>query len=175
MSPRPRHIFLHRPLPTLTCGVTTDDLKLGTGAGGRFSLIVVYRGLHCPICRKQPAGIDKRIQGLKAAGKGQVVAVSMETLERSTQVVNEWHLGNLPIAYGLSEEAPRSWDLNLSHAIKDGEPDLFNEPDIFILDEDGTLFWSSTATMPFGRPSLDDLIAGVRYAQEHDCPARGAA
>ncbi|MDP9889543.1 hypothetical protein [Pseudarthrobacter enclensis] len=55
------------------------------------------------------------------------------------------------------------------------EPDLFNEPGIFILDEDGTLFWSSTATMPFGRPSLDDVISGVRYAQEHDYPARGAA
>ena len=84
-------------------------------------------------------------------------------------------LANLPVAYGLSEEAARSWGLNLSHAIKDGEPDLFNEPGIFILDEDGTLFWSSTATMPFGRPSLDDVIAGVRYAQEQDYPAHGAA
>ena len=159
----------------LVGGGSTEDLKLGTGDGGRFSLVVFYRGLHCPICRKQLAEIDKRIEDLKAAGIGQVVAVSMETLERSTRVVNEWHLGNLPVAYGLSEGAARLWGLNLSHAIKDGEPDLFNEPGIFILDEDGTLFWSSTATMPFGRPSLDDVIAGVRYAQEHDYPARGAA
>jgi peroxiredoxin len=64
----------------LVGGGSTEDLKLGTGAGGRFSLIVFYRGLHCPICRKQLAEIDKRIVDLKAAGIGPVVAVSMETL-----------------------------------------------------------------------------------------------
>lgn len=170
----PTHQVPDLGLP-LVGGGTTDDLKLGTGDGGRFSMVVFYRGLHCPICRKQLAEIDKRIEDLKAAGIGRVVAVSMEASERSSQVVDQWHLASLPVAYGLGEEAARSWGLNLSHAIKDGEPDLFNEPGIFILDEDGTLFWSSTATMPFGRPSLDDVIAGVKYAQEHDYPARGAA
>ncbi|MDQ6752151.1 MAG: redoxin family protein [Actinomycetota bacterium] len=160
---------------SLVGGGTTADLKLGTGTGGRYSLVVFYRGLHCPICRKQLAEIDRRIEDLKRAGIGQVVAVSMETAERSTRIVDQWHLGNLPVAYGLSEESARSWGLNLSRAIKEGEPELFNEPGIFILDEDGALFWSGTATMPFGRPSLDDIIAGVRYAQDHDYPARGAA
>ena len=159
----------------LVGGGTTDDLKLGTGADGRFTLVVFYRGLHCPICRKQLAEIDRRIDDLQAAGIGRIVAVSMETAERSTRIEDEWHLAKLPVAYGLTEEAARSWGLNLSRAIKDGEPDLFNEPGIFILDDDGTLFWSSTATMPFGRPSLDDIMAGVRYAQDHDYPARGAA
>lgn len=78
------------------------------------------------------------------------------------------------MAYGLSKEAAR-WGLNLSKAIREGEPDLFNEPGSFILDDDGTLFWSSTAPMPFGRPSLDDIIARLRYAQNQDYPAHGAA
>lgn len=86
------------------------------------------------------------IEDLKAAGVGRVVAVSMET---GARIVDQWHLSDLPVAYGLSEEAARFWGLNLSHGIKEGEPDLFNEPGIFILDEDRTLFWSSTATMPF--------------------------
>lgn len=159
----------------LVGGGTTNDLKLGTGTGGRFSMVVFYRGLHCPICRKQLTEIDKRINDLTEAGIGRAVAVSMETEDRSARIVDEWHLTNLPVAYGLSEESARTWGLNLSHAINDREPDLFNEPGIFLLDEDGTLFWSSTATMPFGRPPLDDVIAGVRYAQDHDYPARGAA
>ncbi|MCZ2402530.1 redoxin domain-containing protein [Paenarthrobacter sp. Z7-10] len=154
---------------------TTADLDLGTGDGGRFSMIVFYRGLHCPICRKQLSEIDRRIEDLKSAGIGRVVAVSMETGDRSKSVVEQWHLANLPVAHGLSEESARFWGLNLSRAIKDGEPELFNEPGIFILDDDGTLFWSSTATMPFGRPSLDDVLAGVRYAYDHAYPARGAA
>ncbi|WP_426999213.1 redoxin domain-containing protein [Pseudarthrobacter sp. N5] len=159
----------------LVGGGTADDLNLGRGATGRFRLVVFFRGLHCPICRKQLSEIDRRLEDLHAAGIGQVVAVSMETAERSAEIVAKWHLENLPVAYGLSEGSARSWGLNLSRAIKDGEPELFNEPGIFVLDEDGTLFWSSTATMPFGRPGLDDIIAGLRYVREHDYPARGAA
>lgn len=90
----------------LVGGGSTDDLKLGTGADGRFSLVVFYRGLHCPICRKQLAEIDRRVKDLKEAGVGRVVAVSMETAERSARIVDQWHLINLPVAYGLSEEAP---------------------------------------------------------------------
>ncbi|GGI03039.1 peroxiredoxin family protein [Arthrobacter liuii] len=120
-------------------------------------------------------GMFEPLENLEAAGIGRAVAISMETADRSTRIVNEWHLSNLPVAYGLDEESARAWGMNLSHAIKYGEPDLFNEPGIFILDEDGTLFWSSTATMPFGRPSLDDVIAGIRYAHDQDYSARGAA
>ncbi|WP_372730130.1 redoxin domain-containing protein, partial [Nocardioides sp.] len=133
------------------------------------------RGLHCPVCRKQLSELDKRLTDLREAGVGRVVAVSMESAERSAQLVEQWHLDNLPVAHGLSEEAARDWGLHLSHAIKDGEPDVFNEPGMFVLDQDGTLFWSSVASMPFGRPAVDDLIAGLRFVQKHDYPARGAA
>lgn len=159
----------------LVGGGTTAGLGLGEGAEGRFSLVVFYRGLHCPICRKQLSEIDRRLEELKEAGIGRAVAVSMETQDRSAQVVQRWHLESLPVAYGLTEGQARSWGLNLSTAIKDDEPELFNEPGIFILDRDRTLFWSSTATMPFGRPGLDDIIAGLRYAQANGYPARGAA
>lgn len=158
----------------LVGGGSTDDLMLATGAGGRFSLVVFFRGLHCPICRKQLAEIDRRLEDLRDAGIGRVVAVSMETADRSEQIFDQWHLKTVPVAHGLSEQAARDWGLNLSTAIKEGEPDLFNEPGVFILDNDGSLFWSSTATMPFGRPALDEIIAGVRYAQEYGYPARGA-
>ncbi len=29
--------------------------------------------------------------------------------------------------------------------------------------------------MPFGRPSLDDVLAGLQFAPKKDYPARGAA
>ncbi|WP_196867710.1 redoxin domain-containing protein [Arthrobacter sp. CAN_C5] len=168
-----------QPVPELDLalvrGGTTGDLSLGTGAGGRFTMVVFYRGLHCPICRQQLTELDRRLGDLKAAGIGRVLAVSMETQERSDQVVDQWHLNSVPVAYGLTEAAARDWGLNLSQAINDGEPALFNEPGVYILDQDRTLFWASTATMPFGRPAIDEIITGVRYAQEHNYPARGAA
>ena len=159
----------------LTGGGSTEDLHLGTGEGGRFTLIVFYRGLHCPVCRRQLAELDKRLDDLRAAGVGRVVAVSMESAERSQEVVERWRLDELPVAYALTEDAAREWGLFISTAIKDGEPARFSEPGMFILDSDGSLYWSSVASMPFGRPPLDDIIAGIVYANEHSYPARGAA
>lgn len=159
----------------LTSGGSTDDLYLGTGEGGRFTLVVFYRGLHCPVCRRQLSELDKRLDELRNVGVGRVIAVSMESAERSTEVVQRWQLTNLPVAYELTEDGAREWGLFISTAIKEGEPARFSEPGIFILDSDGTVYWSSVASMPFGRPPLDEIIAGIVYANEHDYPARGAA
>ena len=159
----------------LSGGGSTEDLHLGTGEGGRFTLIVFYRGLHCPVCRRQLVELEMRMADLRAVGVGRAAAVSMESAERSQEVVQRWRLGELPVAYGLTEHAAREWGLFISTAITDGEPARFNEPGMFILDSDGTVYWSSVASMPFGRPSLDDIIAGIVYANDHSYPARGAA
>lgn len=159
----------------LTGGGDTHDLGLGTGADGRFSLVVFFRGLHCPVCRKQLSELDRRLDEVRAAGVGRVVAISMETPERSAQLVQEWHLANLPVAYGLSEASARDWGLFVSTAIKDGEAPVFNEPGMFVVDADGTVYWSSVSSMPFARPALDDVLAGLQFAQKNDYPARGAA
>ncbi|AXT84420.1 alkyl hydroperoxide reductase [Aeromicrobium sp. A1-2] len=174
MSILPTHTPPSLDLP-LTGGGGTESLKLGSGQDGRFTLVVFYRGLHCPVCRKQLKELDRRIEDLNDAGVGRVIAVSMETEERSAKVVDEWHLQDLSVAYGLSEQSARDWGLFISTAIKEGEPATFSEPGMFVLDSDGSLFWSSVASMPFGRPAIDDVIAGLTFAQSNDYPARGTA
>lgn len=174
MTLTPTHAAPSLSLP-LTGGGHTDELTLGTGADGRFSLVLFFRGLHCPVCRKQVGELERRLGDLREAGVGRVVAVSMETDERSAQLVEEWHLGDLPVAHGLSEASAREWGLFLSTAINDGEPPLFNEPGLFVLDSDESVYWSNVASMPFGRPALDDVIAGLQFAQKQDYPARGTA
>jgi len=89
-------------------GGTTDDLALGTGADGRFSLVVFFRGLHCPVCRKQAGELDRRLAELREAGVGRVLAVSMETPERSAQLAQEWHLGDLPVGVWPQRRRPRA-------------------------------------------------------------------
>jgi len=159
----------------LTIGGSTDELGLGAGVDGRFTLVLFFRGLHCPVCRKQLSEFNRRLDDIRSAGVGRVVAVSMETAERSAELVESWHLDHLPVAYGLSEESAREWGLYISTSIKDGELPRFNEPGMFVLDADASLYWSSVATMPFGRPALDDVLDGLRFAQDSDYPARGAA
>ena len=167
------------PAPRLSLplvdGRTTDDLEFGTGADGRFSLVVFYRGLHCPACRRQLAELDRRLDDLREAGVGRVVAVSMNDAERAATTVETWRIGALPVAHSLSEADARSWGLFISDAIKESEPARFNEPGAFLLDADGTVYWSSVASMPFSRPAVDDIISGVRWAQDQNYPARGAA
>ena len=119
--------------------------------------MVFFRGLHCPVCRKQLGELDRRLGDLREAGVGRVVAVSMETPERSAQLVEEWHLDDLTVAHDL------------------GEAPVFNEPGVFVLDADGTVYWSNVSSMPFGRPALDDVLTGLQFVQKQDYPARGAA
>ncbi len=88
MTPKPTQTAPALSLP-LTGGGTTDDLVLGTGADGRFSLVVFFRGLHCPVCRRQVGELDRRLGDLREAGVGRVLAVSMETAERSAQLVQK--------------------------------------------------------------------------------------
>lgn len=159
----------------LTAGGTTDDLALGTGNDGRFTMVVFFRGLHCPVCRKQLGEIEGRLGDLREAGIGRVVAVSMETPERSAEVADQWRLGELPVAHSLTEADARAWGLFISTGINDKEPATFTEPGVYVLDADGSLFWSNVSSMPFGRPAIDDIIAGLQFAQKNDYPARGAA
>jgi len=158
---------------SLVQGGTTDDLALGAGTDGRFTLMVFYRGLHCPVCRKQIREIDAQIEELRAAGVGRVVAISMDTLKRATISVNDWGIEHLPIAYGLSEAQAREWGLYISSGVKKGEPERFSEPGMFILDADNTLFWSNISSMPFGRMPVRAIISGLNYVTENDYPARG--
>jgi peroxiredoxin len=126
------------------------------------------------VCRAQLSELNRRLDEVTAAGVGRVVAVSMETAERSEQLVERWHLDKLPVAHDMSEDTARAWGLYLSTAIKEGEPALFTEPGMVVLDADGTVFWTSVASMPFGRPP-DDVLAGLRFSQQESYPARGTA
>ncbi|WP_246837300.1 redoxin domain-containing protein [Salinibacterium sp. UTAS2018] len=157
----------------LARGGTIDDLELGTGADGRFTLMVFYRGLHCPVCRKQLRELDAELDALREAGVGRVVAISMDTLKRASISIEDWELSRLPLAYGLSEEQARQWGLFISSGFKKGEPELFSEPGMVILDSDNTVFWATVSSMPFGRMPIKAIIHGIEYVTEEKYPARG--
>ena len=53
------------------------------------------------------------------------------------------------------------------------EPTLFNEPGVFLVRPDATLYYGATQTMPFARPPFADLLGAVDYAIAKDYPARG--
>lgn len=137
-------------------------------------MIVFYRGLHCPVCRAQLSELNRRLDELTTRGIT-VIAISGDTLERSQEAVAEWHLDRLTVGYGLSEDTARAFGLFISRAIKDDEPAQFNEPGLFLIRPDGTVYYEAINSMPLGRPHLDDVIAAIDYAAKADYPARGEA
>jgi hypothetical protein len=104
-----------------------------------------------------------------------VIAISADTSERAKRAVGEWHLDQLPIGYGLSEETARTFGLFISQGISEDEPARFSEPGLFLIRPDGTVYYEAINTMPWGRPHLDDILGGIDYAAKADYPARGEA
>ncbi|WP_329228191.1 MULTISPECIES: redoxin domain-containing protein [unclassified Streptomyces] len=138
-----------------------------------FSLVVFYRGVHCPMCRAHVTELDGLVDRFAEVGVDGVLAVSGDDEGRARRAVDEWGITRVPIGYGLSAESMRQWGLHRSKAIKEGQPNEFNEPGLFLVRPDGTLYAAVQTTMPFLRPHLDEVVETVRWINENDYPARG--
>ena len=164
-----------RPAPALELPVVGGEtFRLGDRAPRLFTMLVFNRGLHCPVCRAQLSELDRRFDELAERGID-VVSVSGETQARVTQMHNEWGIDKVPLAYGLTEQQMRDWGLFVSRGINDTEPAVFNEPALFLISPDGSVYYESILSMPVGRPRLDDLLSSIEWWTAHDYPARGGA
>ena len=167
---------------TLVPGQSVPALTVPLAGGGEFSLnatapenftiVIFYRGLHCPICKGQLTDFRSKLHDFTALGID-VVAVSMNTQELAEQTARDWDVSGMKLGYGLSREQARTWGLYLSSAIRDGEPDVFSEPGMAIVRPDGTLYHWSVQTAPFGRAKAAELASVLKFVIENDYPVRG--
>lgn len=148
--------------------------RLAESAAKPFTLIVFYRGLHCPICKPYLRDLDRRIDDFTGRGVA-VIAISGDSAQRAAESVEDWGLEKLAVGYGQSIASMREWGLFVSRAIRDGEPDEFGEPGLFLIKPDGTVYCASVASMPFARPNFGDLMQAIDFIVEKDYPARGEA
>jgi peroxiredoxin len=144
-----------------------------------FTMVVFYRGLHCPICRKYTSELNGMIGEFDKRGVSTVIT-SNDTEERARTAKDTWGLPNLRIGYGVPVEKSREWGLYVSTgrgktSAGVEEPALFAEPGLFLVKPDGTLYWASLSTMPFARPHFPEILQAVDFAISKDYPARGEA
>jgi len=140
----------------------------------KYTMILFYRGIHCPVCKKQLESLKNKLQEFIDRGVN-VIAISMDTEEKAKKTGEEWDITSIPVGFELSREQAESWGLYLSKGISDKEPELFSEPGMFLIKKDGTLYCSSVQTMPFARPGLDDILKAIDFIEDKDYPARGEA
>ena len=135
---------------------------------------VFYRGYHCPVCKSYIPQLEKMLEKFEDLGV-KVIAASSDSKERAEKTYKEWGLDKLKPAYGLSIADARKWGLSVSHGIKEGEPEIFSEPGLFLIKPDKSLYAFSIQSMPFTRPNLEELLQGLKFIKQNDYPARGEA
>ena len=137
-----------------------------------YTLIVFYRGLHCPVCKKYLEDLKTKLDDFSERGVN-VIAISMDTEGKAQKTGKQWDVSSLPIGFELSEDAAREWGLYISNGIKDEEPEVFSEPGLFLIKSDGNLYCSALQTMPFARPDFEELLSAIDFVKKNDYPARG--
>lgn len=169
----PRQAVPALQVPTLDHGPFT----LGEDAAPHFTLVIFYRGLHCPICLKYLLELGRLQPEFEQRGV-KVIAISSDVRERAQAMADKLRSPALRIGYGLGLADARAWGLYLSTSrgvtsIGIEEPALFSEPGVFIVRPDGALYYGAVQTMPFARPHFDELLAALDFALAKNYPARG--
>tara|TARA_B100001063_G_C16636096_1_gene488362 strand:+ start:382 stop:897 length:516 start_codon:yes stop_codon:yes gene_type:complete len=155
---------------------TTKGLKwnLRDNEPKNFTMVIFYRGIHCPVCKKYLEELNTKVEDFKDKGVN-IICVSSNNEELAQKTIEEWDIENLNIGYDFSIDDGRKWDLFVSEGIKDAEPDVFLEPALFLIRPDNTLYSASIQSMPFARPKFDDLLKSISFVLKEDYPARGEA
>jgi peroxiredoxin len=144
-----------------------------------FTMLLFYRGLHCPECKAYLQEAETRHKSFRAHGVS-VIALSCDNETRGTATESEWGLEMLPLAYGLTMRQARAFGLYLSrgrtgHLTPLGleEPETFAEPGLFLIRPDRTLYYTSVQNMPFARPPLAEVLRMIAWTVESGSPPRG--
>ena len=90
------------------------------------------RGLHCPVCSEFLKLLDAQLEDYKKS-KTKWLLFQWIIRKKAIKAKENWDLKNINIAYGLSIENAREWDLYISNSIKEAESDIFCEPAFFLL------------------------------------------
>lgn len=158
--------------PTRFQSVTEEAVSIGA-AKDRWTLLFVYRGRHCPRCKRF---LNKLNAALPAwTDLLDVVVVSADTKEKAEADKAEFGW-DFTLCYGLTEPQMRALGLYVSEPLSEAETtDLFAEPGTFALRPDGTLMLTDISNGPAARPDLEELLDGMRFNIQNNRPVRGTA
>lgn len=152
--------------------------KLGGGAltvGGpkeNWTLLVVYRGKHCPRCKKYLNILDAMRADWAAAGFD-VAVVSADTQDKAQADLDEFGW-QFDLGYDLSEAQMEILGLYVTEPLSPAETDRrFAEPGTFVIRPDGSILLIALSNGPSARPELAELLDGMIFTKENDRPPRG--
>ena len=102
------------PVPALSVDtVSHGRFELAAQTPENFTLVVFYRGLHCPICAKYLMELERLVPEFEKRGVS-VIAVSSDGADRGAAMASKIGASALRFGYGLGLAAAREWGLYIS-------------------------------------------------------------
>lgn len=151
---------------------TADGGKLDVAGTPGWRMLAVYRGKHCPLCKKYFATLDGLLDGFKAAGVS-VAAISADPKEKADADVAEFKW-KFPVGYGMTTDQMRQLGLYISEPRSAQETDRpFAEPGLYVINPEGKVQIVEISNAPFARPDLAGILNGIKIIQERNYPVRG--
>jgi peroxiredoxin len=164
-------------------GTAMPTMKLAKVGGGtaeiggkrdKWQAVVVYRGLHCPLCKRYLTTLNSLVEGFHAIN-AEVIAVSADPKEKAETEKKELDLG-FEVAYDLSRDQMRALGLYISDPRSPQETDRpFAEPGLFLVNPAGQAQVIEISNAPFARPDLNGILNGLKMTQERGFGPRGTA
>ncbi|NEP19958.1 MAG: AhpC/TSA family protein [Leptolyngbya sp. SIO4C1] len=166
-------LLMGNPAPGLEVNTLDGPLwKLADQKPEHYTMLVFYRGLHCPVCEQYITELEQKRDAFQQLGVN-VIAISGDTQERAEKFQEKTRIQNVTIGYDLTADDMHRWGLYLSQGHFDHEPALFSEPALFLIKPDGRLYFANIGTHPFSRVSFDFLLQGLEYIIPRNYPFRG--
>lgn len=169
----------HKPQPGTKLGElivsnAMSDAPITIGQEGkRWTMLFVYRGRHCPRCKRFLNKLNAALSQWQELLD--VVVVSADTRDKALADRDEFGW-EFDLGYGLSEPQMRALGLYVSAPLSEAETTgLFAEPGAFGIRPDGSLMLVDISNGPAARPDLEELLDGMRFNIENNRPERGTA
>ena len=139
----------------------------------RWTILFVYRGKHCPRCKKYLNKLNAALADWTAVMD--VIVVSADTKEKAVADREEFGW-TFDLCYGLTEDQMRDLGVYVSSPLSEQETTgLFAEPGTFAVRPDGHLMLADISNGPTSRPDLEELLDGMTFNINNDRPTRGLA
>lgn len=163
-------------------GAPVDPIRVAKVDGGvieigmqkeRWTLLVVYRGKHCPRCKRYLNKLNAMLPDWTAVMD--VAVVSADSRQKAVADRDEFGW-TFDLGYGLTVDQMRGLGLYVSEPLSEAETDRpFAEPGTFAIRPDGSLMLADISNGPASRPDLDELLDGMTFNIDKDRPTRGLA
>ena len=143
------------------------------GTRERWSVLFVYRGKHCPRCKRFLNKLNAALPQWE--DHMDVVVASADTAEKAQADMDEFGW-DFDLCYDLSEAQMRALGLYVTVPLSEAETDKnFAEPGTFAMRPDGTLMLVDISNGPAARPDLEEFLDGMIFNITNDRPVRGTA